>query len=214
MRYIIFIVTLIFLNNIEAKTNYSKRGYPSNWYLDKIYKKIAKKSNVNKKALKRAFNFYKKYKIKKRLSTKYIAIADYTKTSYQKRLYIIRLKDGKVFRYKVAHGVRSGAKGGRVWRSSNKKNSHMTPYGFFKVGSREGITYKKRYHYLPIIGLQSNNRKVGLPPQKGGRDIVLHTAKYVSFEGRSLGCFAIKPQDRFAVFKRLKKALLYSYTGH
>ncbi len=24
----------------------------------------------------------------------------------------------------------------------------MTPYGFFKVGSKEGLTFKKRYNYL------------------------------------------------------------------
>jgi len=103
--------------------------------------------------------------------------------------------------------------GGRVWRSSNKLNSHMTPYGFFKVGSRERVTAKKKYKYLMVKGLQKSNRKVGLPSRFGGRDIVVHTASYVSGGGRSYGCFAIKPQDRRAVFKRLKTALLYSYTG-
>ena len=160
-----------------------------------------------------ANKYYKKYKLKKRLSTKYLAIADYTKIFNSKRLYIIRLSDGKVFRYKVAHGLRSGAKGGRVWRSSNKKNSLMTPYGFFKVGSKEGLTYKKRYNYLPIIGLEWNNRKVGMSPKVGGRDVILHTASYVNYGGRSLGCFAIRPIDKREIFKKLKSALLYSYTG-
>jgi len=86
-------------------------------------------------------------------------------------------------------------KGGRVWRSSNEKDSFMTPYGFFKVGSKEGLTFKKRYNYLPIIGLEQSNRKVGMSPKVGGRDIVLHTAWYVNSGGRSLGCFAIRPID-------------------
>ncbi len=215
MRYIILLITALLITTLEAKTGYSKKryGYFSNWHLTKIYKKVYKKSSVNKKALRDAFSYYKKYKKSKRLSKNYLAIADYTKTSSVKRLYIIRLSDGKVYRYFIAHGVRSGAKGGRVWRSSNKPHSYMTPYGFFKVGSSEGVTSKKRYRYLSIKGLQWNNKKVGLPLRKGGRDIILHTAKYVKYEGRSLGCFAIKPKDKYAVFKRIKTALLYSYTG-
>ena len=215
MRYILLLITVLCLTILDAKTDYSKHkyGYFSNWHLSKIYKKVAEKSSVNKQALRDAFNYYKKEKKRKQLSKTYLAIADYTKISNVKRLYIIRLLDGKVYRYSVAHGIRSGAKGGRVWRSSNKQNSNMTPYGFFKVGSFEGITTKKRYRYLSIKGLQWNNKKVGLPLKKGGRDIVLHTAKYVNYQGRSFGCFAIKPTDKSAVFKRLKTALLYSYTG-
>jgi len=89
----------------------------------------------------------------------------------------------------------------------------MTPYGFFRIGEREGVTVKKRYRYLPVTGLEWNNRKVGLPLKRGGRDIILHTAKYVDYGGRSFGCFAISPSDKRAVFGKLKSALLYSYTG-
>jgi hypothetical protein len=215
MRYRLLLIFLFsFFVEAIAKTDYSKKSkYYSNYHLNRIYKKVAKNCDVNKKALKRAFYYYKKYKKSKNLSEKYIAIADYTKVFNSKRLYIIRLSDGKVFRYKVAHGLRSGAKGGRVWRSSNKKNSLMTPYGFFRVGSKEGVTFKKKYRYLPIMGLEWNNKKVGLPPQKGGRDIIVHTANYVNYGGRSLGCFAIRPVDKKAVFTKLKRALLYSYTG-
>ena len=213
MRYILIIFLFFLSTNIIAKTNYPRDKYYSNWHLNRVYKKVLKSSDVNKKALKRAFAYYKEYKVKKRLSKEYLAIADYTKVFNSKRLYIIRLSDGKVFQYKLAHGKRSGARGGRVWRSSNKKNSLMTPYGFFKVGSKEGLTFKKRYSYLPIIGLEWKNRKVGLSPKDGGRDIVVHTANYVNYGGRSLGCFAIRPKDKKEVFKKLKSALLYSYTG-
>jgi hypothetical protein len=208
-------MTALFISTLYGRIDHSKKRYRyfSNRHLTKIYRKVAKSSSVNKRALKEAFDYYKKYKKIKRLSKEYLAIADYTKTSNIKRLYTIRLSDGKVYRYFVSHGLRSGAKGGRVWRSSNKPNSNMTPYGFFKVGSFEGITSKKRYPYLSIKGLQWYNKKVGFPLRKGGRDIVLHTANYVNYEGRSLGCFAIKPKDRSSVFNKMKTALLYSYTG-
>ncbi len=181
--------------------------------LDKIYKKVLKKTNINKRALKKALAFYKKNRIKKGLSSKYIAIADYTKTAKKKRLYIINLKNGAVYRHKIAHGKYSGVIGGKVKHSSNKRNSYMTPYGFFKIGTKVRKTKKKHYKYLPVKGLEWSNRKVGLPPRMGGRDIVLHPAKYVNYGGRSHGCFSICPQDRYAIFTKLKKALLYSYTG-
>jgi len=181
--------------------------------LDKIYKRVLKKTNINRYALRKALSFYKKNRIKKGLSSKYIAIADYTKTARDKRLYIINLRNGAVYRHKIAHGKYSGALGGRVRKSSNRRNSMMTPYGFFKVGSHIGRSRKKRYPYLTVKGLEWSNRKVGLPSRMGGRDVVLHPAKYVNYGGRSHGCFSICPQDRYAIFAKLKKALFYSYTG-
>ncbi len=181
--------------------------------LDRIYRKVLKKTNISRRALKKAFAFYKKNRVKKGLSSKYLAIADYTKTARDKRLYIINLKNGAVYRHKVAHGKYSGALGGKVKHSSNRRNTNMTPYGFFKVGSKVRKTKKKHYKYLSVKGLERINRKVGYPPRMGGRDIVLHPAKYVNYGGRSHGCFSICPQDRYAIFAKLKKALLYSYTG-
>ncbi len=181
--------------------------------LDRIYRKVLKKTNISKRALKKAFSYYKKNRIKKGLSSRYLAIADYTKTAKNKRLYIINLKNGTVYRHKVAHGKYSGSLGGRVKHSSNRRNTNMTPYGFFKVGSKVQKTRKKHYKYLSVKGLERSNRKVGYPPRMGGRDIILHPAKYVNYGGRSHGCFSICPQDRCAIFAKLKKALLYSYTG-
>ena len=181
--------------------------------LQKIYTKVSKKTNISKRALRKALLFYKKHQKRKGLSKNYMAIADYTKTAREKRLYIINLKNGKVYRHKVAHGKYSGSIGGRVKKSSNRRNSKMTPYGFFKVGSRIGKTKKKHYRYLSVLGLQKSNKKVGRPSRFGGRDVIIHPAKYVNGGGRSHGCFAICPKDQWRVFRKLKKALLYSYTG-
>ena len=185
----------------------------SSWRLNHTYKKVSKNTNINKKALKKAFAYYKKNQKRKKLSTKYLAIADYTKSAKHKRLYIINLYKGSVSRYKVAHGKYSGKIGGKVRKSSNRRNTKMTPYGFFKVGTRVGKTKKKRYRYLSVKGLEKSNRKVGYPTRRGGRDVIIHPAKYVNGGGRSHGCFAIRPQDKWKVFAKLKTALLYSYTG-
>jgi len=175
--------------------------------------KVKRSSNVSQVALARTFSYYERNRYKKHLSPDYLAIADYTKQATQKRLYIINLHTGKIYRHLLAHGKKSGSRYGRVWRSSNVKNSYMTPYGFFKIGSREGRTYKKRHKYLSVQGLQRSNRKVGWSTKRGGRDILLHTANYVNWQGRSYGCFAIRPQDKWKVFPKLKRALFYSYTG-
>ena len=205
------LLLLIFLVSIFSELTIAK-GY-SKAHLQKIYKKVSKKTNINKRALKKAFAYYRKNRKKKNLSTKYLAIADYTKTARHKRLYIINLKNGKVYRHRVAHGKRSGSVGGKVRHSSNRAGTFMTPYGFFKVGSCIGKTKKKHYRYLSVKGLQRSNRKVGYPSRKGGRDVIVHPAKYVRSGGRSHGCFAIERRDMWVVFKKLKSALLYSYTG-
>jgi hypothetical protein len=134
-------------------------------------------------------------------------VADYTKVALHKRLYIVNLHTGEVSTYLVAHGVNSGKKYGRVIYASNTKGSFKTPTGFFKVGKQEGITTKKRYKYLSVDGLEWKNRNARK------RQILLHTASYVARAGRSYGCFAIEPKDRYRVFSKLKTALLYSYTG-
>jgi len=206
-KFLLLFLLLTVCSDWVLAKEYSKR------HLQKIYKKVAKKSNVNKSALRKAFSYYRKNRRKKGLSTKYIAIADYTKRAKYKRLYIINLKNGKIYRHRVAHGKRSGSIGGKVKRSSNRAGTYMTPYGFFKVGSHVGKTNKKHYRYLSVKGLQWSNRKVGYPSRKGGRDVIVHPAKYVKRGGRSHGCFAIQRRDMWAVFKRLKSALLYSYTG-
>jgi len=218
MKKLIILFSLLTLisTNIYAKNSYNnkyKGSYVSVSHLHTVFDRVKQTSNVSQRALSQAFTYYEKNRYKKKLSADYIAIADYTKSAMEKRLYIIDLHSGKVNRHMVAHGKNSGLKGGRVWRSSNVINSYMTPYGFFKVGSREGVTYRKKYKYLSVQGLEWSNRKVGEPTRKGGRDILLHTAKYVASGGRSYGCFSIRPQDKKAVFNRIKTALLYSYTG-
>jgi len=203
---LLLLLTFIFTDVALAK-GYTKK------HLQQIYRKVAKKSNINKRALSKAFSYYIKNKRKKGLSSKYLAIADYTKTARHKRLYIIDLKNGRIYRHKIAHGKRSGVIGGKVKRSSNRRGSYMTPYGFFKIGSHVGKTKKKHYCYLTVKGLQKSNRKVGYPLRKGGRDVIIHPASYVNRGGRSHGCFAIQPKGMWGVFKRLKNTLFYSYTG-
>jgi len=204
---ITLLIMLFFVTKTIATNNNYKSHYVSIAHLHQIFEKVKRNSDVSERALSQTFNFYEKNYNKKHLSPYYLAIADYTKKALKKRLYIINLHSGKVYQYLVAHGKNSGKKGGRVWYSSNKRGSFMTPYGFFKIGDKEGITVAKKYDYLAVEGLEGKNKNVK------AREILLHTAGYVAKAGKSLGCFAIRPQDKRPIFSKLKRALLYSYTG-
>jgi len=198
---------LLFTTCSIATTTYYKNSYVTVSYLHRIFEKAKRNSDVSEKALADAFAFYEKNRYRRRLSPNYLAVADYTKVALHKRLYIINLHTGEVSRYLVAHGINSGKKYGRVVNASNASGSLKTPTGFFKVGVKEGVTTRKRYNYLFVYGLERKNRNARK------RQILLHTAWYVARAGRSYGCFAIEPKDRYEVFSKLKTALLYSYTG-
>ena len=186
---------------------------PKDRKLAKVFDKVAASGKVEKKALVRAFKYYQENKRSSGLAQTHIAIADYTKLATTKRLHIINLNTAGVTSVQVAHGRKSGPIGGRVTSTSNANGSHQTTKGFYRVGTKEGRTSTKGLPYLSVQGLESGNRLVGLPPRKGGRDIIIHTAGYVASGGRSLGCFSIRPQDKRLVFNKLKGVLFYSYVG-
>ena len=197
----------LFLTGSNATNTHYKSAYETVPHLHNVFERAKRNSDVSEKALADAFAFYEKNHYKKRLSSDYLAVADYTKVALHKRLYIVNLHTGEVNAYLVAHGVNSGKRYGRVIDAGNSKGSFKTPTGFFKVGAKEGVTVKKRYKYLSVDGLEWENRNARK------RQILLHTAPYVSNAGRSYGCFAIQPQDKESIFSKLKTALLYSYTG-
>jgi hypothetical protein len=209
MKTLILVTLTLFLffTNSMATNTYYKSTYVTVPHLHKVFERAKRNSDVSEKALADAFAFYEKNHYKKRLSSDYIAVADYTKVALHKRLYIVNLHTGEVSNYLVAHGVNSGERYGRVVDAGNSTGSFKTPTGFFKVGGKEGITTKKRYKYLSVDGLEWKNRNARK------RQILLHTAPYVSNAGRSFGCFAIEPKDKERIFSKLKMALLYSYTG-
>ncbi|CAA6814568.1 MAG: Unknown protein [uncultured Sulfurovum sp.] len=210
-KHILFTSLVFFSLNTQSLTAYGyvQQGkHVSVSHLQYVFNKVKQTSNVSEKALAKTFHYYENNRHTQRLSANYLAIADYTKSAWEKRLFIINLHTGNVTPYLVAHGRNSGDRGDRVWSAGNTAGSFKTPTGFFKIGSKEGITSRKKYNYLGLDGLEWENRNARQ------REIILHTAPYVGNAGRSHGCFAIKPEDRGAVFSRMKRALLLSYTGY
>ncbi len=128
-----------------------------------------------------------------------LAVVDYSRPSFLKRMAVFDLVSGKCTAYRVAHGKMSGE--GYGLRFSNVPESNMSSLGLFRVGR----TYSGE-HGLAL-------RLEGLDSLKNGnaasRDIVVHSAGYVSIPyillnlftgygpriGRSNGCFVVSREE-------------------
>lgn len=122
-----------------------------------------------------------------------LSIADFSKPSSEKRLFVIDLNNYEMlFHSLVAHGNRSGKEAANVF--SNKPKSNASSLGFYVTGQ----TYRGSNGYsLKLQGMEK-----GINDAAFRRAIVIHGADYVSeswinskgYIGRSQGCPAV-PND-------------------
>jgi hypothetical protein len=146
---------------------------------------------LSKKVFDLAMQGYNKL-IKKRLvrNRNVITIADFSKASDQKRLYVIDLKRNKLmFQSLVAHGRNSGLEYANSF--SNENDSHKSSLGFYVTMN----TYTGDCGYaLKLKGCEK-----GFNDHAYERAIVVHGSEYVTdqflksngFLGRSFGCPAL-----------------------
>lgn len=150
---------------------------------------------------------------------RYLAIADYSQPSTEKRFYLLDLKNNTVERHYVAHGKNTGGKWAQKF--SNNFDSKQTSLGFYLTGE----LYESRAFggtAMKVYGMEATNYNAY------ARYIVVHQADYATEEfieerrntpgdtarlGRSHGCFALDPDIAPEVINKLKGgALIYSYT--
>lgn len=122
-----------------------------------------------------------------------VTIADFSKPSTQKRLYVIDINTGKIlFNTWVAHGRNSGTEYANQF--SNSPESHQSSLGFYTTLD----TYMGGHGY----SLRLKGCEEGINDKAYERAIVIHAADYVSNRfissrgalGRSYGCPAL-PAD-------------------
>ncbi len=174
---------------------------------------------VSPQAYKAAFVAFERYRTAHPEERyRYLAVVDYSKPSYLKRMAIIDLVNKDESFYRVAHGKNSGEL--FATRFSNTPESAMSSPGLYRVLDA----------YMGDHGLAV--RLEGLEPSTNNnafsRDIVLHSANYVSpgyiflnlvtFNGprigRSNGCFVVSPADIDEVVQQLsRKGMLYAWSG-
>ncbi|MBL0145897.1 MAG: murein L,D-transpeptidase catalytic domain family protein [Chitinophagaceae bacterium] len=122
-----------------------------------------------------------------------LTVIDFSKSSTQKRLFVLNISTGKVLLSSlVAHGRNSGLEYATAF--SNECESNKSSLGFYTTGG----TYIGEHGY----SLKLNGCERGINDAAYQRAIVVHGAEYVSddivraqgFLGRSLGCPAV-PQN-------------------
>jgi len=132
-----------------------------------------------------------------------LSIIDFSRSSSQKRLFVIDLKSVKVlFNTYVAHGVNSGEE--YAWQFSNSIESNESSLGFYETTD----TYLGKNGYsLHLQGLEK-----GFNDNAYDREIVMHGASYVNekvirfrgYIGRSFGCPAIPQRLHKFIINKIK----------
>ncbi len=144
------------------------------------------------------------------LNKDWITIVDFTQQSGHKRLYIVKMADGTVTSFVVAHGAGSDPKStGTPYKFSNINGSHMSSLGGYLV--KDVFNFPNHGLSMHVEGLEASNSLAG------PRGIYIHPATYVSStlskQGMSWGCFAMNGEDIKVALARLPgSSFLYAYS--
>ena len=151
-------------------------------------------------------------------SVRTLAVVDFSRPSFLKRMVVIDLPTGRRWSCRVAHGRNSGTLLGRSF--SNVPESNMSSLGLFSVGQPYQGDHGLALRLDGLDSLQNGNA--------GMRDIVLHSADYVSIPyillnlftlsgpriGRSNGCFVVSRDDIAPVVRQLGNGgFIYAWGG-
>lgn len=170
-------------------------------------------SGLSQDAFDYAVKGYEYLKTKGKISNQNVlTIADFTKPSSKKRLFILDIKNYKVlFNTYVSHGQGSGAAMATLF--SNVPESYQSSLGFYTTST----TYcGKNGFSLHLQGMES-----GINDKAEERAIVMHGAPYVSesfinsrgFLGRSWGCPAVPEQLSKPIIEKIKNgSCLFIYS--
>lgn len=170
------------------------------------FKHVDPKREIDSNLLKKALLFY--FVNRKNFGNQNVmTVIDYSIPSNQKRLYVIDLKDGRVWSTYVAHGKGSDRNHDGLPESfTNKQDSNATSLGPFMTMN----TYKGDHGLsLRLKGLAKSNSNALV------RNVVIHGAWYVKDEsvkqGRSQGCPAVAKKYTAKLITAIKGgSLVYS----
>lgn len=169
-------------------------------------------AGLQEEAFELAYEGYYKLLEQGRMSKKdVLTIADFSKPSSEKRLFVIDMEEGKIlFQTLVAHGRKSGL----IYATefSNKPESNKSSLGFYLTMQPY---YGGKGYALRLQGLEK-----GINDNAFERAIVLHGSDYVTSQfadnngylGRSLGCPAVPTKQTKAIINSIKNgSLLFIY---
>ena len=200
-----------------ANTNYSSSITNStlinNGFIDGLHEKLSRAgASISEEILSLALMGFNKLNAQHRLSKDSIlTIIDYTRSSKEKRLFVIDLKSKQLlFNSVVAHGRNTGEEFAK--RFSNQLNSHQSSIGFYITQK----TYQGSNGYsLALEGVED-----GFNDKAKRRAIVIHGADYASeqmiktkgYLGRSFGCPSLPPGLNQKIIASIKEGnCLFAY---
>ncbi len=166
-----------------------------------------------------ALEAYRQARVEVRVRRGVLTIIDYELPSFEKRLWVIEMKTGRLlFEEWVSHGMGNPRGSGGTMEEaltfSNQKGTLKSSLGLFITAE----TYSGKHGYsLKLDGLEN-----GVNDNARERLIVLHSARYVSEDraeshlvGRSWGCPAVRPGIAKALIDAIKGgSVLWIYYPH
>lgn len=201
-----FILSIIPGNGSESRKHGIVIDPSSNRHFNMLWENIAKTgAGISEEVFSLALKGFSKLQASNRLSKDSIlAIVDFSKSSREKRLYIIDLKTQALkFQSLVSHGRNSGEEFATDF--SNQPNSHKSSLGFYITKS----TYTGNNGYsLRLQGVEK-----GYNDLAEKRAIVIHGAPYAenpdatrnTYLGRSFGCPAVPMSIHKAIIQTIKE---------
>lgn len=183
----------------------TKNPPEQSYWMDSLYSSIGlEQKGLDKTAWYIACKGYQYLLHKKQLrKTNLLTICDYSKSSTQKRFYVIDMEQHQLLYYTwVAHGRNSGSEYATAF--SNKTDSYKSSLGFMVTAE----TYTGGNGY----SLRLDGKETGFNNNVRNRDIVIHGSPYVSNEratagmmmGRSFGCPALPDKNAAKIIDCIK----------
>ncbi len=192
---------------VPGSRSNAETGVPNSsaLFIHSIYTQIRHAgANLSEEIFSLAFMGFEKLNAQGRLSADSIlTIIDFSKSSREKRLFVVDLKAQKLlFNSIVAHGRNTGEEFARSF--SNALNSHKSSLGFYITGG----TYTGSNGFSMLL----NGVEKGFNDKARDRAIVMHGADYASeqlirkkgYLGRSYGCPALPKPLNQKVIEKIK----------
>ncbi len=185
-------------------------------YIDAIYESAhLQESGLDFDVFKKAETGFINLKIANKLpqSSAMLTVIDYTKSSCEKRMWIIDVVNKElILNTWVAHGKGSGREIAESF--SDRVNSFKSSVGFYLT---DAVYYGKHGRSLRLDGMDP-----GFNSNARAREIVIHAAEYVGQNvidkqgrtGCSLGCPAVAPEVADQVIDALKDKTVIFINGN
>ena len=175
------------------------------------YSQLTATNKPSYEVFEKAVTGYLHLKADGKIKREVLTIVDFSKSSTQKRMWIIDMKTLKVMHHSlVAHGMKTGGEFAEDF--SNTHQSYQSSLGFY--------TTNETYFGKHGLSLRLDGQEEGFNHNARGRAVVMHGADYVSQEfikkvgrlGRSFGCPSIPMATHKKIINMVKgQSCLFLY---